>query len=40
MAKYKITLEVESDTPIDQWLFEDRLIIDEPYEVKEWEELV
>lgn len=33
MTTYKITLEVSSDTPVEDWVMEDVLIIDEPYKV-------
>ena len=31
--KYRITIEVEAETDPRDWVFEDTLIIDEPYEV-------
>ena len=36
--KYIITLEVDSETDIHDWVFEETLIIDEPYKVLRIEE--
>ena len=33
MTTYKVTLEISTDTPIDDWVLGDTLIIDEPYRV-------
>lgn len=38
MSKYRITLEVESDTDPRGWVFQDTLVIDEEYQVINIEE--
>ena len=37
--RYTITLEVESDSNPNEWVFEDRLVIDEPYTIKKVEKV-
>lgn len=39
MSKYRITLEVESEGDPRLWTLQDSLIIDEPYEVLNIEEV-
>ena len=38
MSKYRITLEVESESDPRDWTFQDILVIDEPYQVLKIEE--
>ncbi len=40
MNKYQITLEIESETNPNEWLWGDTLIIDENYQVIDVKEVV
>jgi hypothetical protein len=37
--RFRMILEIEADTDPRSWLFEDRLVIDEPYRIESIEAL-
>jgi len=37
--RFRMILEIEAETDPRSWLFEDRLVIDEPYRIESIEEI-